>query len=157
MLTSANAAGTNSLTCLPKHGGARDNKFWTPINDWRLRSLHSFRVQTLSALTARPSSPSRYTGPILVYVFKSIISISDYEPCQPMVEGNSATFVLDLQDPYKCGVTRVLNKLTVSYLIKLKTKETDCHTVTINNKFPHSHQLSSPNLVSLRTCVIDTR
>jgi hypothetical protein len=27
VLTTANAAGTNGLTCLPKHGGARDNKF----------------------------------------------------------------------------------------------------------------------------------
>jgi hypothetical protein len=30
-LTSANAAGTNSLTCLQKHGGAWNNKFWSPI------------------------------------------------------------------------------------------------------------------------------
>jgi hypothetical protein len=27
LLTTANAAGTNGLTCLPKHGAARDNKF----------------------------------------------------------------------------------------------------------------------------------
>jgi hypothetical protein len=27
VLTIANATGTNGLTCLPKHGGARDNKF----------------------------------------------------------------------------------------------------------------------------------
>jgi hypothetical protein len=27
----ANASGTNGLTCLPKHGGAQDNKFWLPI------------------------------------------------------------------------------------------------------------------------------
>jgi hypothetical protein len=27
VLTTANAAGTNSLTCLPKHGGARNSKF----------------------------------------------------------------------------------------------------------------------------------
>jgi hypothetical protein len=27
VLTTANAAGTNGLTPLPKHGGARDNKF----------------------------------------------------------------------------------------------------------------------------------
>jgi hypothetical protein len=27
----ANAAGTNSLKCLPKHGGAQDDKFWSPI------------------------------------------------------------------------------------------------------------------------------
>jgi hypothetical protein len=26
LLTTANAAGTNGLTCLPKHGGARDDK-----------------------------------------------------------------------------------------------------------------------------------
>jgi hypothetical protein len=26
VLTTANAAGTNGLTCLPKHGGARDDK-----------------------------------------------------------------------------------------------------------------------------------
>jgi hypothetical protein len=31
VLTTKNAAGTNSLTCLPNHGGARDNKFWSPI------------------------------------------------------------------------------------------------------------------------------
>jgi hypothetical protein len=27
VLTTANVAGTNGLMCLPKHGGARDNKF----------------------------------------------------------------------------------------------------------------------------------
>jgi hypothetical protein len=27
MLSTANATGTNGLTCLPKHGKARDNKF----------------------------------------------------------------------------------------------------------------------------------
>jgi hypothetical protein len=27
----ANAAGTYGLTCLLKHGGARDNKFWSLI------------------------------------------------------------------------------------------------------------------------------
>ncbi|RVE52231.1 hypothetical protein evm_003150 [Chilo suppressalis] len=27
VLTTADAAGTNGLTCLPKHGGARDSKF----------------------------------------------------------------------------------------------------------------------------------
>jgi hypothetical protein len=31
VLTTANAVGTNSLTCLPKHGGAWDNKFWSPM------------------------------------------------------------------------------------------------------------------------------
>jgi hypothetical protein len=27
VLTTANAAGTNGFSCLPKHGGARDNTF----------------------------------------------------------------------------------------------------------------------------------
>ncbi|KAL0809554.1 hypothetical protein ABMA28_011087 [Loxostege sticticalis] len=36
----------------------------------------------------------------------------DYEPCQPTVEGKMATFMLDLQEYYKCGVTRVINSLT---------------------------------------------
>jgi hypothetical protein len=30
VLTTANAAGTNSLTYLPKQGGAQGNKFWSP-------------------------------------------------------------------------------------------------------------------------------
>ncbi|CAH0404358.1 unnamed protein product [Chilo suppressalis] len=38
--------------------------------------------------------------------------MKDYVPCQPSLEENNAIFVLDLQDPHKCGVTRVLNKLT---------------------------------------------
>jgi hypothetical protein len=29
-LTTENATGTNGLTCLSKHGGARDNKVWSP-------------------------------------------------------------------------------------------------------------------------------
>jgi hypothetical protein len=37
VLTNANTSGTNGLTCLPKHGGARDNKFSDtyPITDQR--------------------------------------------------------------------------------------------------------------------------
>jgi hypothetical protein len=31
VLMTANATGTNGLTCLPNHGGARDNKFWSRI------------------------------------------------------------------------------------------------------------------------------
>ncbi|RVE44534.1 hypothetical protein evm_010819 [Chilo suppressalis] len=30
VLTTADAAGTNGLTCLPKHGAARDSNFWSP-------------------------------------------------------------------------------------------------------------------------------
>ncbi|RVE54698.1 hypothetical protein evm_000819 [Chilo suppressalis] len=31
VLTTADATGTNGLTCLPKHGGTRDRKLWSPI------------------------------------------------------------------------------------------------------------------------------
>ncbi|RVE41113.1 hypothetical protein evm_014238 [Chilo suppressalis] len=31
VLTTADAAGTNFLTCLSKHGGTRDRNFWSPI------------------------------------------------------------------------------------------------------------------------------
>jgi hypothetical protein len=49
MLTTVNAAGTNSLTCLPKHGGARCNKFWSPIQWLTSMNVLSFHDQTLSA------------------------------------------------------------------------------------------------------------
>jgi hypothetical protein len=57
VLTTANAVRTNSLTCLPKHGGARDNKFLVthPMADQRcLTSAIAHR----SVLTAGPSSSS---------------------------------------------------------------------------------------------------
>jgi hypothetical protein len=50
VLTTANATGTNGLTCLPKHGGARDD----PSDD--RPKLLSFSDRTPSALTVEPSS-----------------------------------------------------------------------------------------------------
>jgi hypothetical protein len=45
VLTTANAAGTNSLTCLPKHGGGQDNNFFGhPSNHWPI--LLNFRDRT---------------------------------------------------------------------------------------------------------------
>jgi hypothetical protein len=55
VLTTANSVGTNGLTCLPKHGGALNNKFWSPYA-WPLRTLLSFRDRTPSALSKGPSS-----------------------------------------------------------------------------------------------------
>jgi hypothetical protein len=54
MLTATNAAGNNGLTCLPKHGGARDIKFLIthPMTDQRCT------IASRSALTAGPSSSS---------------------------------------------------------------------------------------------------
>ncbi|CAG9789208.1 unnamed protein product [Diatraea saccharalis] len=39
VLTTANAAGTNGLTCLPKHGVARDNNFLVTHPDRPLRNF----------------------------------------------------------------------------------------------------------------------
>jgi hypothetical protein len=43
VLTTANAAGPNGLTCLPKHGGARDDKVLVthPMTDHGERCLDS--------------------------------------------------------------------------------------------------------------------
>jgi hypothetical protein len=55
VLTTANATGISSLMCLPKHGEIQNNKFWSPIPWWSLKTLFSFRDLTLSALPAGPS------------------------------------------------------------------------------------------------------
>jgi hypothetical protein len=49
VLSTANAAGTNSLTYLPKHGGARDNKFYT----------YTDKIHTYIPLTPYPQRGSR--------------------------------------------------------------------------------------------------
>jgi hypothetical protein len=51
VLTTTNAAGTNGLTCLSRHRGAR-NIFGHPSDDRPLRILLSFCDCTLRALTA---------------------------------------------------------------------------------------------------------
>ncbi|CAF4922980.1 unnamed protein product [Pieris macdunnoughi] len=38
--------------------------------------------------------------------------LKEYLPCQPVIEADAATYMLDLQDYHKCAVTRVLNKIT---------------------------------------------
>jgi hypothetical protein len=57
MQTTANAAGTNGLTCLPKHEGIRDNKFLVthPMTDQRCLTS---AIAHWSALTVRPSGSS---------------------------------------------------------------------------------------------------
>jgi hypothetical protein len=49
---------TNGLTCLPKHGGAQDNKFLVthPMTDQRCLTS---AIARRSALTAQPSSSSK--------------------------------------------------------------------------------------------------
>jgi hypothetical protein len=57
--TTANATGTDGLTCLPKHGGARDSKFLIthPMTDQRCLTS---AIARRNALTAGPSSSSRF-------------------------------------------------------------------------------------------------
>jgi hypothetical protein len=55
VLTTANAAGTNGLTCLWKHGEARDNKFLFTHSMTDQRCI-TFSIARRSALTAGPSS-----------------------------------------------------------------------------------------------------
>jgi hypothetical protein len=55
MLTTANGAGTNGLTCLAKHGKTRDNKFLATRSVTDQGCLTS-AIARRSALTAGPSS-----------------------------------------------------------------------------------------------------
>jgi hypothetical protein len=57
VLTAVNAAGTNGLKCLPKHGRARDNKCLVThlITD---QSCLTSAIARRNALTAGPSSSS---------------------------------------------------------------------------------------------------
>jgi hypothetical protein len=63
----ANAAGTNGLTCLPKHGRARDNKFWVthPMTD---QFCLSSAIARRSALTAGLSSSLLYMFQVYMYI-----------------------------------------------------------------------------------------
>jgi hypothetical protein len=57
VLTTANAAGTNGLTCFSKHGGAQDI-FGHPSDD--RPTLLNFRDRASCALTALSSSYTQY-------------------------------------------------------------------------------------------------
>jgi hypothetical protein len=54
VLTTANAAGTNGLTCLPKHEGVRDNKFLVT------HPLLNFRDRTPKRTDRGAIEPSNY-------------------------------------------------------------------------------------------------
>jgi hypothetical protein len=51
VLTTANAAGTTGLTCLPKHGGARENKFLVTHTMTEQRCLTSAIARTDHGVT----------------------------------------------------------------------------------------------------------
>jgi hypothetical protein len=69
VLTTANAARTNGLKCLPKHGGTHDNTFLVihPMTDQRCNFRN--RTHTSSALIAGLSSSSY----ISMYHFYSLL------------------------------------------------------------------------------------
>jgi hypothetical protein len=66
VLTTANAAGTNGLTCLAKDGGARNNTFLVTLPMTEQHCLTSAIVRR-SALITEPSSSSIYIPCNLVY------------------------------------------------------------------------------------------
>ncbi|RVE43287.1 hypothetical protein evm_012046 [Chilo suppressalis] len=68
VLTTANAAGTNGLTCLPKHGGARDSKFLVthPMTD------HCESCLT-STIAAERASHLRHRAPHIFCTHKNNI------------------------------------------------------------------------------------
>jgi hypothetical protein len=107
VVTTANAVGTNSLTCLPKHRGARDSKFWSPIR-WR-----TILDRTLSALTAAPSSVSenRTLANIIDQCKKSRLRSVVYPFDIGKSRGDSSFVVkwnyYDLQGP------RVIDRITI--------------------------------------------
>jgi hypothetical protein len=83
VLTTANATGTNGLTCLPKHGGARDNNFLVAHPMAEQHCLNS-AIALRSAQTAGPSSSSH------MYVFRNV-----YRHHQPT---NVPTAEINLRD-----------------------------------------------------------
>jgi hypothetical protein len=92
-LTTPNAAGSNGLTWLPKHGGARDSKFLVthPMTDQcRLTSTIARR----SALTAGPFSSSELMN-VLLFLF--IFFLIFYRP------GNESFEPYLVYKTLKCG------------------------------------------------------
>jgi hypothetical protein len=79
VLTTENAAGTNCLTCLPKHGGARDNNFLVAYdaNDQRCFTFES-------VLTAQPSSSycNVYCIVIIIIIISPLQSTAGHRPLQ---------------------------------------------------------------------------
>jgi hypothetical protein len=65
VLTTANTAGINGLTCLPKHGWAHDSKFLVthPMTDQRCLTS---KIARRSALPAGPSKPPMAPKPLMV-------------------------------------------------------------------------------------------
>ncbi|XP_060808675.1 uncharacterized protein LOC106130774 [Amyelois transitella] len=51
--------------------------------------------------------------------------MKNYQPCKPVVSEGVATFMLDLQDHHRCGVTRIVNQIT--------GKRTFYHKIVIEN------------------------
>lgn len=50
------------------------------------------------------------------------------ERCHPEINGSLAVFRLSLSDFYECGVTRMVNQLTVCKLCTQTSKHTHLHT-----------------------------
>jgi hypothetical protein len=79
VVTTANVAGTNDLTCLPKHRGAWDNKFWSPILMTGLWERCLATARTTSALIVGRSQKIFSNIFLLAYWF---MYLRRYYPCK---------------------------------------------------------------------------
>jgi hypothetical protein len=81
VLMPTNASGTISLTCLPKHGGARYNSFGHPSNDWpTLLNFRDFR----SAPTAGPLSSSDRKYSIIIILKINLHALEKFDSIRPL-------------------------------------------------------------------------
>jgi hypothetical protein len=133
VLTSANAAGTNGLTCHPKHGGARENKFLGthPMTDWWLTDkLLSFHDRRLSALTAGPLNSSD------VLAVNSLVAFYD-------INGRERSALVLSRTPHETVITDEKNNMFENETILPQIKRIDLVWCPGQNKritplsFPH--------------------
>lgn len=72
--------------------------------------------------------------------------LKGYNLCEPELNGKTAVFLLDIQDPHKCGVTRVLNKMTgkrVFYTaIRIENTDGSTEEVRVRCDFPGKQRVS---------------
>ncbi|XP_053621263.1 uncharacterized protein qsm [Plodia interpunctella] len=69
--------------------------------------------------------------------------MKNYQPCKPAVADGVATFVLDLQDHHRCGVTRIVNQITGKRIFyhKIAIENTNGGRETVTARCVVAHKL----------------
>lgn len=91
-------------------------------------------LQVLQLIIAQDVTPQvkcspelmKVTVPMGEHTSTYLDQMKDYIPCKPIMSENSATYYLNLSDPFICGVTRVVNKIT--------GKKTFYHKIIVEDK-----------------------